>query len=72
MRHVAEEVKVSMALIADSSWLKEEDRVLLEENLGCLTGRLAVLGGTLGQQLDHMRTRANELTGYKVSLQFVK
>lgn len=68
MKHVAEEVKLSQAVLAGSSGFKDEDRVLLEDNLDCLKGRLSTLGGALGQRLDHMRTRAHELTGYQVSL----
>lgn len=70
VRHVTEEVKISQALLAGSSGLKHEDRVLLEDNLDCLKERLGTLGGALGQRLDHMRTRAHALTAYQVHLVF--
>lgn len=66
MKHVTEEVKLSQALLAGSSGLKHEDRMLLEDNLDCLKERLGTLGGALGQRLDHMRTRAHNLTAYQV------
>lgn len=68
MRHVTEEVKVSQALLAGSSRLRHEDRMLLEDNLDCLKERLGALGCALGQRCDHMRTRAHELTAYQVCL----
>uniref|UniRef100_A0A1A8H4I9 Spectrin repeat containing, nuclear envelope 1b n=1 Tax=Nothobranchius korthausae TaxID=1143690 RepID=A0A1A8H4I9_9TELE len=72
VKHVAEEVKLSQALLAGSSGLKHEDRVLLEDNLDCLKERLAALGGALGQHLDHMRTRAHELTEYQTEMQLLQ
>lgn len=66
MRHVTEEVKVSQALLAGSSELRHEDRVLLEDNLDCLKERLGALGCALRQRCEHMRTRVHELTGYQV------
>lgn len=68
MRHVTEEVKVSQALLAGSSGLTHEDRVLLEDNLDCLKERLGALGCALGQRCDHMRTRVHELTAYQVCI----
>ncbi|XP_037550764.1 nesprin-1 [Nematolebias whitei] len=72
VKHVVEEVKLSQAVLAGSSGFKDEDRVLLEDNLDCLKGRLAALGGALGQRLDHMRTRAHELTSYQTDLQLLQ
>lgn len=66
MRHVTDEVKVSQALLAGSSGLRHEDRVLLEDNLDCLKERLGTLGSALGHRCDHMRTRAHELMAYQV------
>lgn len=66
VKHVTEEVKLSQALLAGSSGLKHEDRMLLEDNLDCLKERLGTLGGALGQRLDHLRTRAHNLTAYQV------
>lgn len=66
MRHVVEDVKLSQALLAGSPGLRQEDRSLLEDNLGCLKERLGALGHALEQRGDHMRTRAHELTVYQV------
>lgn len=70
MGHIAEDVKLSQALLAQSSGLGHEDRTLLEDNLDCLKERLGALGCALGQRCDHMRTRAHELTAYQVMLVF--
>lgn len=66
VRNMTEEVKLSQALLAGSSGLRQEDRVLLADNLDCLKERLGALGCALGQRCDHMRTRAHELTAYQV------
>lgn len=66
MQHVTEEVKLSQALLAGSLALRQEDRVLLEDNLDCLKERLGALGCALGQRCDYMRTRAQELNSYQV------
>jgi len=66
VRHVTEEVKLSRALLAGSSGLRREDRVLLEDNLDCLKERLGALGCALGRRCDLMRARARELTDYQV------
>lgn len=71
MGHIAEDVKLSQALLAQSSGLGHEDRTLLEDNLDCLKERLGALGCALGQRCDHMRTRAHELTAYQVMLVFL-
>lgn len=68
MGHVAEDVNLSQALLAQSSVLGHEDRTLLEDNLDCLKERLGALGCALGQRCDHMRSRAHELTAYQVEL----
>lgn len=68
MGHIAEDVKLSHALLAQSSGLGHEDRTLLEDNLDCLKERLSALGCALGQRCDHMRSRAHELTAYQVAL----
>lgn len=70
MRRVTEDVKLSQALLAGSSVLKQEDQALLEDNLDCLKERLGALGCALGQRCDNMRTRAHELTAYQVCLIF--
>lgn len=69
--HIAEDVKLSQALLAQSSGLGHDDRTLLEDNLDCLKERLGALGCALGQRCDHMRTRAHELTAYQVMLVFL-
>lgn len=69
--HIAEDVKLSQALLAQSCGLGHEDRTLLEDNLDCLKERLGALGCALGQRCDHMRTRAHELTAYQVMLVFL-
>lgn len=66
--HIAEDVKLSQALLAQSSGLGQEDRTLLEDNLDCLNERLGALGCALGQRCDHMRSRAHELTAYQVAI----
>lgn len=66
--HIAEDVKLSQALLAQSSVLGHEDRTLLEDNLDCLKERLGALGCALGQRCDHMRSRTHELTAYQVAL----
>lgn len=71
MGHIAEDVKLSQALLAQSSGLGHDDRTLLEDNLDCLKERLGALGCALGQRCDHMRTRAHELTAYQVMLVFL-
>ncbi len=71
VRHVTEDVKLSQALLAGSSSLRQEDRALLEDNLDCLKERLGALGCALGQRCDHMRSRAHELTAYQVCWLFV-
>lgn len=68
MGHVAEDVKLSQALLAESSGLGQEDRTLLEDNLDCLKERLGALGCALGQRCDHMRSKAHELTAYQVTI----
>lgn len=68
MGHIAEDVKLSQVLLAQSSGLGHEDRTLLEDNLDCLKERLGALGCALGQRCDHMKTRAHELTAYQVLL----
>lgn len=68
MGHIAEDVKLSQALLAQSSGLGQEDRTLLEDNLDCLNERLGALGCALGQRCDHMRSRAHELTAYQVAI----
>uniref|UniRef100_UPI0037E92F69 nesprin-1 isoform X2 n=1 Tax=Semicossyphus pulcher TaxID=241346 RepID=UPI0037E92F69 len=72
VRHVTEDVKLSQALLAGSSGLRQDDRSLLEDNLDCLKERLGALGCALGQRCDHMRTRAHELTGYQTELQLLQ
>ncbi|KAJ0008745.1 hypothetical protein NQD34_016160 [Periophthalmus magnuspinnatus] len=67
--HVTEDVKLSRSLLVGSSSLRQEDRVLLEDNLDCLKERLGTLGSALGQRCDHMRTRAQELTAFQTELQ---
>lgn len=66
VRLMTEEVRLSRALLAGSSGLRQADRALLEDNLDCLKDRLGALGRALGQSCDHMRTRAHELTAYQV------
>lgn len=68
MGHIAEDVNLSQALLAQSSGLGQEDRTLLEDNLDCLKERLGALGCALGQRCDHMRRRAHELTAYQVAI----
>lgn len=68
MGHVAEDVKLSQTLLAQSSGLGQEDRTLLEDNLDCLKERLGALGCALGQRCDLMRSRAHELTAYQVAI----
>lgn len=68
MGHIAEDVKLSQALLAQSSVLGHEDRTLLEDNLDCLKERLGALGCALGQRCDHMRSRTHEFTAYQVAL----
>ncbi|XP_032356678.1 nesprin-1 isoform X1 [Etheostoma spectabile] len=72
VRHVTEEVKLSQALLAGSSVLKQEDQSLLEDNLDCLKERLGALGCALGTRCDHMRTRAHELTAHQTELQLLQ
>ncbi|KAJ0062831.1 hypothetical protein NL108_008118 [Boleophthalmus pectinirostris] len=67
--HVTEDVKLSRSLLVGSSSLRQEDRVLLEDNLDCLKERLGTLGSALGHRCDHMRTRAQELTAFQTELQ---
>lgn len=66
MRHMTEEVKLSQSLLVQSSGLRCEDRMLLEDNLECLKERLGALGGALNEHCDSMRNRTHELSAYQV------
>lgn len=66
MKHVAEDVKLSKALLVGTSGLKPEDRTLIEGNLDCLKDRLGALGCVLEKRSDHIKTKTNELTAYQV------
>lgn len=66
MKHVAEDVKLSKALLVGTSGLKPEDRALIEGNLDYLKERLRALGCVLEKRCDHIKTRSHELTAYQV------
>lgn len=66
MKHVAEDVKLSKALLVGTSGLKPMDRALIEGNLDYLKDRLGALGCVLEKRCDHIKTRSNELTAYQV------
>lgn len=66
MKHVAEDVKLSQALLDGTSGLKPEERALIAGNLDCLQDRLGVLGCVLEKRCDHIKTRTHELTAYQV------
>lgn len=66
MKHVAEDVKLSKALLAGTSGLKAEDQALIEGNLDYLKDRLVALGCVLEKRCDHIKTRSHELTVFQV------
>lgn len=66
MKHVAEDVKLSKALLAGTSGLKREDQALIEGNLDYLKDRLGALGCVLEKRCEHIKTRSHELTAYQV------